>query len=231
MKYGDYKKNPSGVQIARELDKRNYQKYEVSAEKIETVYNDIIDEMDKYEIADRVYTDYGIIEYPPEYYKLPAKYKKEVNRKVKIELERRFNPDYHDYIAGLDAPDAGPEEKKTMKKKISIKPKTGTIKKIDIKFNPKKSKKNPSARALRFFQDFQGRPVTGSKTIELNDMKELVYLGEAVAIEYATFKPHLDNDPETYRHEFEKPCELFSNGKELIIYGKSIKINKAGIHG
>ena len=83
----------------------------------------------------------------------------------------------------------------------------------------------------KLFEKFQGRKSTGTKKIELQDMKNLTYLGEIVAIEYYTHKPHLDKKPEIYRHDFDKKCDLLTNGKELIIYGKSIKIKEDGIHG
>jgi len=298
--YGSYKKNPgmSAARIAAGLKTKNYVKFPAAAEKIETVYDDIIDEMDKYEIADRVYQDYGLIQYPPEYFSLPGKYQKEVNRLVRLELERRFNPEYHDLLS-IRPDETRPEEIKTvkkMKKSIEIKPKTGTVKSIGVKFNPKKldlfvgymfgekaydkglirdwkkdlefkeyqknfsasekrdlldvwrkgydnkkalpvekyskgKKINPKNQSKKLFESFQGRAAQGEKKIELNDMTRLTYLGKIIAVEYETYKPHLDNKKEVYRHDFDHAADLLTNGKELIIHGGKIKINSEGIHG
>jgi hypothetical protein len=86
-------------------------------------------------------------------------------------------------------------------------------------------------KGKKLFKNFHGRESEKIDYINLHSFNELVFLGDAIAIEYKAKKVHLGNKVETYRHKFLKGCKLFTNGKELLIYGKSIKINTRGIIG
>lgn len=81
----------------------------------------------------------------------------------------------------------------------------------------------------RLFKKFHGRESEKINYINLKSFNELVFLGEAIAIEYKAKKKHLGNKTEIYRHKFKKGALLLTNGKELLIYGKKIKINSRGI--
>jgi hypothetical protein len=85
-------------------------------------------------------------------------------------------------------------------------------------------------KAKELYEDFSGYEVDQVKDVNLRSMKVLTYLGKGFAIEYIAQK-HRDRKENVYRHEFEHECEVFTNGKEIIIHGEHIKITKRGIEG
>lgn len=85
-------------------------------------------------------------------------------------------------------------------------------------------------KAKKIYRDFQGREPEKKKEINLRSMKVLTFLGKGFAIEYETAK-HKDRRPHIYRHEFDNECEVFTNGKDIIIHGDHITITQRGIEG
>lgn len=84
----------------------------------------------------------------------------------------------------------------------------------------------------KLYDDFHGTLGNEDFEIDIAQMEEFTLLGVCTAVEYATFKKHLgDKENEIYRHEFENHVILVTNGEELIIYGKHIKITDRGIEG
>ena len=61
-------------------------------------------------------------------------------------------------------------------------------------------------------------------------MRHLAFLGKAVAIEYEAQK-HRDQKKHIYRHKFENPAIVVSNGKDLLVYGSKLKVTTRGIEG
>lgn len=91
-----------------------------------------------------------------------------------------------------------------------------------------------TTRARRAYRSFHGRRVRKVTKINFDVPKQLVYLGEAVAIEYACDKNNGGGDGTmaVYRHEFETPVKLFMDAKkkrQLYIIGKRLKVTNAGI--
>jgi hypothetical protein len=85
-------------------------------------------------------------------------------------------------------------------------------------------------KAEQLFEDFTGREYDSEFTISLKQLKELTFLGVAIALEYSIKKDREgDRHPEIYRHEFETPCILLTNGKDLIVYGEKLKVIDRGI--
>jgi hypothetical protein len=83
---------------------------------------------------------------------------------------------------------------------------------------------------VKLFEDFHGRDATEQFDIVLQDMKELVFLGHAAAVEYVAQK-HEDKKKHIYRHEFENPAMVLTNGKDIIITGDKIRVTWRGIEG
>jgi len=85
----------------------------------------------------------------------------------------------------------------------------------------------------RYLQ-FHGREPKYEEKIEFTLPKKLVYLGEAVAIEYRCSKRNGGGDGRraTYRHEFETPAKLCMDetGKRILyIIGSKIVVTDEGI--
>ncbi len=80
------------------------------------------------------------------------------------------------------------------------------------------------------YEDFSGYQKTGEIYVELGQVKRLAFLGMGVAIEYEVQKQS-DRKTHVYRHEFESPCIVASNGKEIIIIGDKITVTEKGIEG
>ena len=85
-----------------------------------------------------------------------------------------------------------------------------------------------SAKTEKLYKKFHGKNPKYFEEINIEDMSEVFQLGDAVAIEYKVCK--LDDKKEyVYRHEFKKGARLFSNGKQLLVYGSKIKVTERGI--
>ena len=84
--------------------------------------------------------------------------------------------------------------------------------------------------ADRRYKDFIGKDADVEYDVELSPMDELTYLGKVEAIEYIARK-HRDRKVHIYRHEFEKKPILATNGYELVIIGRHIRITTRGIEG
>ncbi len=85
-------------------------------------------------------------------------------------------------------------------------------------------------QAEQLYCSFMGRDVDGEMVVDLGDMDSLAFLGDAVAIEYRAQK-HSDRKMHVYRHEFENPAMVLTNGRQIIIFGDSIKVTRRGIEG
>ena len=91
-----------------------------------------------------------------------------------------------------------------------------------------------TVRARKAYRSFHGRNVRKVTKINFNPPKNLVCLGEAMAIEYACNKNHGGGDGTmaVYRHEFETPVKLFMDStkkRQLYIIGNRLKVTNAGI--
>jgi hypothetical protein len=82
----------------------------------------------------------------------------------------------------------------------------------------------------KLYEDFSGFEKTGERKITLGSMSRLAFLGRAVAVEYEAQK-HSDRKKNVYRHEFENPAIVASNGKDILILGGKIKVTTRGIEG
>lgn len=80
------------------------------------------------------------------------------------------------------------------------------------------------------YEDFSGFEKSGEFSISLGQTRKLAYLGKAIAIEYEVQK-HSDRKSHVYRHEFENPAIVVSNGEDIFIIGKKIVVTKRGIEG
>lgn len=90
-----------------------------------------------------------------------------------------------------------------------------------------------SKEVEKLYTSFHGREprADDEETVELGSLHNLVSLGECTAIEYEAEKKHMGDKKMTlYRHEFDNPINILSNGKIIILTGL-IKIDKEGIHG
>lgn len=85
-------------------------------------------------------------------------------------------------------------------------------------------------KAEQLYRSFMGREVDGEMVIDLEDMDSLAFLGAAIAIEYQAQK-HADRKAHIYRHEFENPAMVLTNGRQIVIFGDSIKVTRRGIEG
>ena len=85
-----------------------------------------------------------------------------------------------------------------------------------------------SVKQEKLYTKFHGKNPKYFEEINIEDMSEVFQLGEAIAIEYKVAK-HEDKKEYIYRHEFKKGARLFSNGKQLLVYGKKIKVTERGI--
>lgn len=61
-------------------------------------------------------------------------------------------------------------------------------------------------------------------------MSTLTWLGKAFAIEYEVSKKR-DRVEHIYRHEFENRADVYTNGSDIIVHGKFLKVTKRGIEG
>lgn len=81
------------------------------------------------------------------------------------------------------------------------------------------------SRAAERFRRFRGRAPEGADEIEIpNGIRDLVYLGRAVAVEYESDKendPRTDGEAALYRHEFSEDVHLVTDrdGECLLILG------------
>lgn len=90
------------------------------------------------------------------------------------------------------------------------------------------------ALARKAYKSFHGRRVRKVTEVNYTEPKELIRLGEAVAIEYACDKYNGGGDGTyaVYRHEFETPVTLFmdtTKKRQLYIIGNRLKVTDAGI--
>jgi hypothetical protein len=88
--------------------------------------------------------------------------------------------------------------------------------------------------ALRKYEEFHGRVPKHEDGIDFHTPKKLVYLGEAVAIEYRCSKLNGGGDGTraVYRHEFETPAKVCmdeTGRKCLYIIGNRIAVTDEGI--
>lgn len=85
----------------------------------------------------------------------------------------------------------------------------------------------------RYFM-FHGRRTRKRRNVFFHKPRELIVLGEAVAVEYACNKKHGGGDGKkaVYRHEFETPVVLCMDERcrgQLYIIGKEVKVTSAGV--
>ncbi len=91
-----------------------------------------------------------------------------------------------------------------------------------------------SKAALAAFFRFHGNPPRVVKDTTFNVPKNLILLGQAVAIVYRCDKKHGGGDGTTaeYEHEFETPVGLYMDEtakKQLYIIGSKLVVTTAGI--
>lgn len=91
-----------------------------------------------------------------------------------------------------------------------------------------------TTRARKAYKQFHGRKVRKVTSVNFVPPKQLICLGEAVAIEYACDKHNGGGDGTmaVYRHEFETPVKLFmdtTKKRQLYIIGSKVKVTDAGI--
>jgi len=88
-------------------------------------------------------------------------------------------------------------------------------------------------KALKMYEDFQGEESTEVIDVKFKKPSQLVYLGRAVAIEYASDKLNGGGDGTmaTYRHKFHKDDILCTDqdGKQLYILGSKLTVEDRGI--
>jgi len=88
--------------------------------------------------------------------------------------------------------------------------------------------------AVNKYEEFHGKPSHHASKLHFHVPKQLVFLGEAVAIEYRCSKKNGGGDGKmyNYRHEFETPaivCMDETGRKQLYITGTKLKVTEAGI--
>jgi len=84
------------------------------------------------------------------------------------------------------------------------------------------------------FEKFHGKPARRQDSVEFHVPRKLVYLGEAVAIEYRCSKLNGGGDGKraVYRHEFETPAKVCmdeTGRKCLFIIGSKLIVDDEGI--
>ena len=87
------------------------------------------------------------------------------------------------------------------------------------------------------YETFHGKKAKTRKTVTIPDIKELVYLGRAVAVEYECTKKNgvkssRSGKRNVFRHEMPKGNILStdSTGRILIIRGPKLSIKESGIN-
>lgn len=93
-------------------------------------------------------------------------------------------------------------------------------------------RRNRSSNGI--YRNFWGKAPGPISRGGFHDPKELIYLGEAVAIEYRSNKKNGGGDGKTavYLHEFETPAKLYCDERgrgQLYIIGKKIVVTNHGI--
>jgi hypothetical protein len=82
----------------------------------------------------------------------------------------------------------------------------------------------------KHIKEITGRPAEEELSITIEDFSDSAVLGEIVEVIYRSHKSHLkDKEPVLYKHKFNKGTLLISNGKQLLVWGKDLKINYRGI--
>jgi len=88
-------------------------------------------------------------------------------------------------------------------------------------------------KVYQMYRDFHGHSPRNKGIVDFIIPEELVILGDAVSVTYATDKKNGGGDGKyfNYKHEFESPCILATDrtGKQLYILGDKLKVTKAGI--
>jgi len=84
------------------------------------------------------------------------------------------------------------------------------------------------------YQQFHGKPVPRKRQWDFHTPKQLVILGEAVAIEYRCDKLHGGGDGKkaVYRHKFDSGafvCMDETGRKQIYVVGPKITVTEAGI--
>ena len=84
------------------------------------------------------------------------------------------------------------------------------------------------------YEEFHGKPPRRSTGIRFHVPRKLIYLGEAIAIEYKCNKLNGGGDGKAavYRHEFETPaivCMDESGRRQLYVVGGEIAVTDRGI--
>lgn len=84
------------------------------------------------------------------------------------------------------------------------------------------------------YRDFHGKRPKWTEEFRFKVPKNLIVLGDAVAIEYRTDKLNGGGDGKTavYRHEFETPafvCMDETGKRQLYILGEDVIVTEAGI--
>lgn len=88
--------------------------------------------------------------------------------------------------------------------------------------------------ATRKYQEFHGTPPRFVESVDFHTPKKLIYLGEAVAIEYRCSKRNGGGDGKraVYRHKFETPAKVCMDERGrgvLYIIGSRIVVDEDGI--
>lgn len=88
--------------------------------------------------------------------------------------------------------------------------------------------------AAEKYREFHGKNPRYTETVDFHTPRKLVYLGEAVAIEYRCSKLNGGGDGRraVYRHEFETPAKVCmdeTGRKCLYIIGNRIVVDDEGI--
>jgi len=85
-------------------------------------------------------------------------------------------------------------------------------------------------QAEKHLKQITGRDSEGDLIIEIDDFKNSACLGRVKSIIYESEKSHLnDKEPTLYKHDFSDDTLLISNGKQLLIFGRKLKINYRGV--
>ena len=84
------------------------------------------------------------------------------------------------------------------------------------------------------YRMFHGKAPQRQSEVDFHVPKQLVYLGEAVAVEYKCRKVNGGGTGKTevFRHEFESPVKLCMDersGRQLYIIGNKLIVTEAGI--
>jgi hypothetical protein len=97
--------NPEGVEIFVESKKNKYRNMPKINEQITNSTNIIMDSIDTRQNPQAIYRDFGILDVGStennSFQSLAPKYQKEVLNRVKLELDKRYNENYHDVVAKL----------------------------------------------------------------------------------------------------------------------------------